>query len=59
VKKQQWIIVLVGLILVLVIYFAGVTTAPKSATPAAAAPQSAGIQPVTSEMLIQRAKQRL
>jgi tetratricopeptide (TPR) repeat protein len=59
VKKQQWIIVLVGLILVLVIYIAGVTTPPKSSSPAVAAPQSAGIQPVTSEMLLQRAKQRL
>ncbi len=58
-KKQQWIIVLVGLILVLVIYIGGLTKAPKSDAPAAASPQSAGIQPVTSEILIQRAKQRL
>jgi tetratricopeptide (TPR) repeat protein len=59
VKKQQWIIVLVGLILVLVVYIAGVTNTPKSSTPAAGAPQSAGIQPVTTEILLQKAKQRL
>jgi tetratricopeptide (TPR) repeat protein len=59
VKKQQWIILIVGLILVLVVYFGGVTTAPKSSTPATAAPQSAGIQPVTTELLLQKAKQRL
>jgi tetratricopeptide (TPR) repeat protein len=59
VKKQQWIILIVGLVLVLAVYFGGVTTAPKSSTSAAAAPQSAGIQPVTSEILLQKAKQRL
>jgi len=59
VKKQQWILVLVGLVLVLVVYITGVTNTPKSTTPAASAPQSAGIQPVTTEILLQKAKQRL
>jgi tetratricopeptide (TPR) repeat protein len=59
VKKQQWIVVLAGLILVLVVYIAGVTSTPKSSTPAAGAPQSAGVQPVTTELLLQKAKQRL
>ncbi|MEI7628254.1 MAG: hypothetical protein WCJ80_08435 [Bacteroidota bacterium] len=58
-KKQQWILVLVGLVLVLVVYITGVTNTPKSTTPAASAPQSAGIQPVTTEILLQKAKQRL
>jgi tetratricopeptide (TPR) repeat protein len=59
VKKQQWIIVLAGLILVLVVYIAGVTNTPKSSTPAAGNPQSAALQPVTTEILLQKAKQRL
>ncbi|MEI8073382.1 MAG: hypothetical protein WCH78_01435 [Bacteroidota bacterium] len=58
-KKQQWIIVLAGLILVVVIYIGGKTTGPKSDAPASAAPQSAGVQPVTSELLLTKAKQRL
>lgn len=58
-KKQQWILVLVGLVLVLVVYITGVTNTPKSTTPAASASQSAGIQPVTTEILLQKAKQRL
>ena len=58
-KKQQWIIVLAGLILVVVIYIGGKTTAPKSDNPAAAAPQSTGVQPVTTELLLTKAKQRL
>lgn len=58
-KKQQWIIVLAGLILVVVIYIGGKTAAPKSDSPAAAAPQSAGAQPVTTELLLTKAKQRL
>jgi tetratricopeptide (TPR) repeat protein len=59
VKKQQWILVLAGLILVLVVYISGVTNTPKSTKSAASAPQSAGIQPVTTEILLQKAKQRL
>ncbi len=58
-KKQQWITVLAGLILVLVVYIAGVTSTPKSSTPAAGTPQSAGVQSVTTEILLQKAKQRL
>ncbi|MCX6207538.1 MAG: hypothetical protein NTZ19_14940 [Bacteroidetes bacterium] len=58
-KKQQWIIVLVGLILVVVIYIGGKTAAPKSDSPAAATPQSTGAQPVTTEILLTKAKQRL
>ena len=58
-KKKQWIIVLVGLTLVILVYFGGVTNAPKSNTPASSAPQSAGIQLVTSDILLQKAKQRL
>jgi tetratricopeptide (TPR) repeat protein len=59
VKKQQWIIVLAGIILVVVIYIGGKTTGPKSDTPAAGAPQSSGVQPVTTELLLAKAKQRL
>jgi len=59
VKKQQWILVLVGLVLVLVVYITGVTNTPKSTTPAASATQSTGIQPVTTEILLQKAKQRI
>ncbi|MEI6086397.1 MAG: hypothetical protein WCR66_02315 [Bacteroidota bacterium] len=58
-KKQQWILVLVGLVLVLVVYITGVTNTPKSTTPAASATQSTGIQPVTTEILLQKAKQRI
>jgi tetratricopeptide (TPR) repeat protein len=59
VKKQQWIIVLAGLILVLVVYIVGVTNTPKSSNTAAGKPQSAAIQTVTTEVLLQKAKQRL
>jgi len=59
VKKQQWIIALGALILVVIIYIGGVTKAPKSDTPKGPSPQSAASQPVTSEILLAKAKQRL
>lgn len=58
-KKQQWILVLGALILVIALYIGGVTNPPKSSNSPAPAAQSAGIQPITSEILINRAKQRL
>jgi tetratricopeptide (TPR) repeat protein len=59
VKKQQWIIVLAGLILVIVTYIGAKTTGPKSDTPATPAPQSVRSQPLTTEILLAKAKQRL
>jgi tetratricopeptide (TPR) repeat protein len=59
VKKQQWILVLASLILVVILYFGVTTTAPKTDGPAAAAPQNTGVQPVTTELLLTKAKQRL
>lgn len=58
-KKQQWILVLGALILVIALYIGGVTNPPKSSNPPAAPAQSTGIQSITSEILINRAKQRL
>lgn len=58
-KKQQGIIVLVGIILVAVIYIFGSTKAPKSDTPAPMAGQRPESQPVTTEILLTKAKQRL
>jgi tetratricopeptide (TPR) repeat protein len=59
VKKQQWIIVLGGLILILVVYITGVTKTQKSSASAVGAQQPTGVQPVTTEILLLKAKQRL
>jgi hypothetical protein len=59
VKKQQLGFVIVGLVVVGLLYFAGNTNTPKSADGPSKAPQSAAEQSVTTETILAKAKQKI
>jgi len=59
VNKQQWILVLGGLILIVLIYFGTTTNTPKSAVKTATATQDTHNHSVTSESLLEKAKLRI
>ncbi len=58
-KKQQWLIVIVGIILIGAIYFSGNTKAPKSDTSPASSAHSTVNQVITTESLLAKAKLRI
>jgi len=59
VKKQQLGFVIVGLVVVGLLYFAGNTNTPKSADGPSKAPQAAAEQSVTTETILAKAKQKI
>jgi tetratricopeptide (TPR) repeat protein len=58
-KKQQWILILGGVLLIAIFYFGTSSDTPKSNTTAAPATQDSHNHSVTTEDLLAKAKQRI
>lgn len=58
-KKQQWILILGGVLLIAIVYFGTSTDTPKSSTKATPATQDTHNHGVTTEDLLAKAKQRI
>ncbi len=58
-KKQQWILILGGVLLIAIVYFGTSTDTPKSSTKAEPATQDTHNHSVTTEDLLAKAKQRI
>jgi hypothetical protein len=58
-KKQQWLLILGGVLLIAVIYFGTSTDTPKSSTSTAPATQDTHNHSVTIEDLLAKARQRI
>jgi tetratricopeptide (TPR) repeat protein len=59
VKKKQWILVFGGIVLIALIYFGTTSNTPKLASKSTEAPQDTHNHSVTTEALLQKAKQRI